>query len=161
MAARNVSLILRFIFILWLKVWANSFGYNKIRREVGIAKRDFFTPYLSPYIKFIWLTSENLEVFRLFLYFGIDLVDELLDGHRGLLAAALLAHRHKALGLFFLANDYHIRNALQLVVANLAAQFLITQVDRATHTLKVELLEHLLGIVVILLRQRQDGHLGK
>ena len=61
--------------------------------------------------------------------------------------------------LFLLTNNDHVRNTLQLIVTDLTTQFLIAQVDGGTHPTLAELTAHLLGIVIIFLRQRQDSHL--
>ena len=100
-----------------------------------------------------------LEVFRHFLYLGIDVADEVGYRHDGLLATALRTHGDGAVGSFLLADDDHVGDALQLVVANLAAEFLVAQVDGGTHPTLLELLGYLAGVVVVLLGQRQDGHL--
>ena len=92
-----------------------------------------------------------LEILGHLCHLSIDLIDELLDGHDGLFAAALLTHGHSTVGSFFLADNHHVGNALQLIVANLAAEFLVAQVDGSTDALHVELLGNLLGIVVVLL----------
>ena len=79
--------------------------------------------------------------------------------HGGLFAATLLTHGHGAVGSLFLTHHNHVRHALELVVTNLAANLLVAVVDESTHASGIELGCYLAGIVVILLRDRQNRHL--
>lgn len=79
------------------------------------------------------------------------MVDELLDGHDFLLTTALWTNGDCSVSLLLFTDNHHIRNALQLVIANLTTQFLVTQVDGRTYPTLLKLLCYLVGIVVIFL----------
>ena len=101
----------------------------------------------------------GLEIFRHLSNLGIDVVDELLDGHDGLLAPTLWTDGNGAIGSFLLAYDNHVGDTLELVVANLTTELLVAKIDGGTNASGSKLLANLLGIVVVLLGQGQDGHL--
>ena len=92
-----------------------------------------------------------LEVLCHFSHLSIHLIDELLDGLDTLLTTTLRTDSDSTISGFLLADDDHIGDALQLIVANLTAQFLVAQVDGSTYPTLAELLADLLGIVVIFL----------
>ena len=71
----------------------------------------------------------------------------------------MLTHRNETLCSLLLANYNHVRNTLELVVANLAADFLVAVVDECAYASLVEECLHLASVVVILLRDRKDSHL--
>ena len=82
---------------------------------------------------------------------GIDALSKLFHAHGSLLATTLLTHGNEALGTLLLTYDDHVRYSLQLVVANLAANLLVTIIYQGTYTLLVEVLTNLLSIIVELL----------
>ena len=82
----------------------------------------------------------KLEILGHFSHLSIDVVDELLDSHHLLLATALRTYGNGAVLLFLLTDNHHVRNTLQLVVANLSTELLVAQVDGRTNATKVELL---------------------
>ena len=100
-----------------------------------------------------------LSCLQLLCNLGIDALSELFHAHGSLFATTLLTHRYQALGTLLLTNDNHVRNTLQLVVANLAANLLVTVFIQGTNSLVVELLTYLLSIVVELLRDRENCYL--
>lgn len=84
--------------------------------------------------------QRNLRIYILFLLFsglqllcnlGIDALSELFHAHGSLFATTLLTHRYQALGTLLLTNDNHVRNTLQLVVTNLAANLLVTVINES------------------------------
>ena len=92
-------------------------------------------------------------------HFLVYVLSKLFHCHSGLLSTTLLTHGHESVSGFFLANHYHVRYALYLVVAYLAADFLVSVIDKCAYPHLVEVCGHLLGVVVELLRDRQYGHL--
>ena len=96
-------------------------------------------------------TFSPLKVFCHFGDLGVHLVDELLDGLDALLATALRTYGYGAVGGFFLTDNDHIGDALQLVIADLTTQLLVAQVDGGTYPTLAELAAYLFGIVVVFL----------
>ena len=107
--------------------------------------------YLHSFILSFLNLSFLSEVFRHFGHLGIHLVDELLDGLDTLLATALRTYGDGAIGCFLLADNHHVGDALQLVVADLTTQLLVAQVDGGSYPTLAELTADLLGIVVVFL----------
>ena len=84
-----------------------------------------------------------LSCLQLLCNLGVDALSKLFHAHGSLLATTLLTHRDKTLGSLFLANYNHVRNTLELVVANLAADLLVAVVDECTYASLVEECLHL------------------
>ena len=89
----------------------------------------------------------------------VDFLGKVGNCEHSTLLGALLAHTHCTVCLFLLTYNHHIRDALHLVVAHLTTDLLVAVVDSGANTLLVEFLCHLLCIVIIFLRDRQNGYL--
>ena len=95
----------------------------------------------------------RLEVcgFEHLRHFRIDALSEVLHAHHSLFSSTLLAHCDISFSRLFLAYDNHIRHSLQLVVTNLAPDFLISVINGSSDAYAVEVFSHFGSIIVELL----------
>ena len=101
----------------------------------------------------------SVDLFELLSNLVLDALCKLSHWHGSLLATTLLTHAHELVGSLFLAYDDHVRHTFELVVADFTADLLVAVVDVSAHVLRIEVALDLLGVVVLLLRDRQDSHL--
>ncbi len=93
-----------------------------------------------------------------FSHNAIDVGSELGNGLGTHFALALLTYAHGTLGNLFFANNEHVGDAFELVVAHLATDLFVAAVDGCADTCQVELTFNLLGVVVELFAHGQhDG----
>ena len=116
---------------------------------------------LAPQRRFCILHSAFciLDCFNLLCYEVVHIVCILLESHRALVAIALRTNRYGTLGSLLLAYDKEVRDTLQLVVTNLTANLLVAVIDLRTNIVLIKVCNNLLGILVVLLRDREDNWL--
>ena len=71
----------------------------------------------------------ELLIVNLLCHEFLNHLSEGVGGHLSLVAHTLLAHRYEVVALLLLTHDEQEGDTLELVVANLAANLLITQVN--------------------------------
>ena len=97
---------------------------------------------------------------QLLLHGVVNEISELLDGHGAVgFAATLLTNGNESFFGFFLADDEHVRDALQLVVADLAAEFLVAVIYDDADVLCFQHLFYLPCVIVRFLGDRQHDSL--
>ena len=74
---------------------------------------------LCEFVAICFKIKTFLEVFCHFCYLSVDLIDEFLDGLYTLFTTTLLTDGYCTVSSFLFADDHHIGDTLQLVVADL------------------------------------------
>ncbi len=109
-----------------------------------------FANYLFRWVEFVGVEE--------FVALVVDFLGKISDGDGTLLALALFADRDGAVGSLFLAYDEHVWDTFQLVVTDFAADLFVTVVNDGADAEAFELVDDLVGVVVVLLAYgKYDG----
>ena len=81
------------------------------------------------------------------------------DFYRTFIALALFSYRNFTIINFFFANNQHIRNMFQLIVANFLSNLLISIVDSGADIALCQFQTDFVGIVVEFLANRENYRL--